>query len=90
MALGFDKAPPGLNKPRPLKQPILNRLQWARIVFIGILTAIVTVYLENLYQAESVPLRSDNGFCRLWFNEHRNGPDTRSEAPSAFNRDIFP
>ena len=78
MALGFDKAPPGLmeNKPRPLKQPILNRSQWVRIVFIGLLTAIVTVYLESLYTRQtSVATRSHDGLCCLWLNERRHGPE---------------
>src|SRR5512139_1556095 len=53
MALGFDEPAKDLmkHKPRPLKQPILTGLQWARIIFIGILMSISVVYLEKVYEA---------------------------------------
>ncbi len=91
MALGFDKAPPGLmeNKPRPLKQPILNRSQWVRIVFIGMLTAIVTVYLESVHEATSVATAATMGFVAFGLMSVAMGLSARNETASAFNRDIF-
>ncbi len=91
MALGFDKAPPGLmkNKPRPLKQPILNTSQWVRIVFLGLLTAIVTVYLESLYQATDVATAATMGFVAFALMSVAMGLSARYETASAFNRDIF-
>ncbi len=41
-------------KPRPLNQPILSRSQWVRIIFIGLLMAIGTVYLEASYEPVGV------------------------------------
>ena len=91
MALGFDKAPPGLmeKKPRPLKQPILSRSQWARIIFIGVLTAVVTVYLESVYQAQSIATAATMGFVAFSLISVVMGLGARSETASAFNRDIF-
>ena len=91
MALGFDKAPDNLmeNKPRPLKQPILTRSQWVRIIFVGLLTAFVTVYLESLYQATDVATAATMGFIAFSLMSIAMGLSARSETASAFNRDIF-
>ena len=91
MALGFDKAPGDLmkNKPRPLKQPILSRSQWVRIVFIGLLTAVVTVYLESVYQATDFATAATMGFAAFALMSIVMGLSARSETASAFNRDIF-
>ena len=91
MALGFDKAPDNLmeNKPRPLKQPILTRSQWVRIIFVGLLTAFVTVYLESLYQATDVSTAATMGFIAFSLMSIAMGLSARSETASAFNRDIF-
>jgi Ca2+-transporting ATPase len=52
IALGFDKPTPGLmeRKPRPLQQPVLSRMQWLRIVFLGIIMAVGTLLLEAYYE----------------------------------------
>ena len=91
MALGFDKAPPGLMEkaPRPLKQPILNRSQWVRIIFIGVITAVVTVYLESVHQATDVPTAATMGFVAFALMSVAMGLSARNETASAFNRDIF-
>ena len=91
MALGFDKPAAGLmaKKPRPLKQPILSRSQWVRIAFLGILAAIVTVYLEAAYQATSVATAATMGFVVFALMSIVMGVSARSETASAFNRDIF-
>ena len=51
IALGFDKPSPGLmdRKPRPLTQPVLTRGQWARLIFTGLLTALITLVVETRY-----------------------------------------
>ena len=91
IALGFDAPPPGLmeKKPRPLKQPILSRSQWLRIIFLGILTAIVTIFLESTYQDIDVALAATMGFAAFAMLSIAMGLSARSETASAFNRDIF-
>ena len=85
IALGFDKPAPDLmeKKPRPLKQPILSPSQWVRIAFIGILTAIATVYLEAISEAATV------GFVAFSLLSIVMGLSARSETATAFNRDIL-
>jgi Ca2+-transporting ATPase len=91
MALGFDKPAPGLmeQKPRPLKQPILSRSQWLRIVFLGILTAIATISLEATYEATEATLAATMGFVAFAMLSIAMGLSARSETNTAFNRDIF-
>jgi Ca2+-transporting ATPase len=91
MALGFDKAPDDLMEktPRPLKQPILSRSQWVRIIFIGVLTALATVYLESVHEATSVATAATMGFVAFAMMSIAMGLSARSETDSAFNRDIF-
>lgn len=85
IALGFDKPAPGLmeKKPRPLKQPILSPSQWVRIFFIGILTAIATVYLEATYKAATM------GFVAFSLLSIAMGLSARSETATAFNRNVL-
>jgi Ca2+-transporting ATPase len=91
IALGFDKPPADLMdyKPRPLKQPILSRSQWVRIAFIGILTAIITVYLEGVYESVSTETAATMGFVAFSLLSIAVGLGSRNETKSAFNRDIF-
>jgi Ca2+-transporting ATPase len=91
MALGFDKPAAGLmeKKPRPLKQPILSRSQWVRIVFLGILAAIVVISLEATFQVTSMATAATIGFVAFAFMSIAMGLSARSETASAFNRDIF-
>lgn len=85
VALGFDKPAQDLmeKKPRPLKQPILSPPQWTRIVFIGILTAIATVYMEATYKEVTV------GFVAFSLLSIVMGLSARSETTTAFNRNVF-
>ena len=64
LALGFDDPAPDLmeHKPRPLKQPILTIPQWVRIVFIGILMSIGTIYLEMFYETTDPLVAKSMGF----------------------------
>lgn len=91
IALGFDKPAPDLmeKKPRPLKQPILSPSQWVRIAFIGILTAIATVYLEATYETAGEGTAATIGFVAFSLLSIVMGLSARSETATAFNRDIL-
>jgi Ca2+-transporting ATPase len=91
LTLGFDEPPPGLmeNKPRPLKQPILNSSQWVRVVFLGLLTAIVTVGLESFYQDTDTALAATMGYVAFGLMSIAIGVSARNETASSFNRDII-
>jgi Ca2+-transporting ATPase len=75
--------------PRPLKQPVLSSSQWVRIAFIGILTAIVTVSLEQTYEATGAALAATMGFVVFSLMSVAMGLSARSETATALNRDIF-
>jgi Ca2+-transporting ATPase len=91
LSLGFDEPPPGLmeDKPRPLKQPILNTSQWVRVIFLGLLTAIVTVYLEGFYQDTDTALAATMGFVAFGLMSIAIGVSARNETASSFNRNII-
>jgi Ca2+-transporting ATPase len=91
LALGFDDPAPDLmeHKPRPLKQPILSRPQWVRIVFIGLLMSIGTIYLEASYQATNASVAATMGFVFFSLAVVVLAFSARSETASAFNRDIL-
>jgi Ca2+-transporting ATPase len=91
LALGFDDPAPDLmkHKPRPLKQPILTTTQWVRIVFIGLLMAIGTIYLEAVYQATNASVAATMGFVFFSLAVVVLALSARSETASAFNRDIL-
>ncbi len=91
LALGFDDPAPDLmeHKPRPLKQPILSTVQWVRIVFIGVLMSIATVYLEATYEASGTAVAATVGFVVFSLMVVILALSARSETASAFNRDIL-
>jgi len=91
LALGFDKPASDLmeHKPRPLKQPILSRSQWVRVAFIGILTAIVTIYLESTFEGAGTEIAATMGFVVFSLLLIALALSARSETESALNRDIF-
>jgi Ca2+-transporting ATPase len=91
IALAFDKPAPDLmeHKPRPLSQPILSRSQWVRVVLLGLLTAMVTVYLERAYEPSSAATAATMGFVAFALLSVAMGLSARSETASAFNRDIL-
>ena len=91
IALGFDKPASDLmeHTPRPLKQPVLSSSQWVRIAFIGILTALATVYLEALWQPTDATVAASMGFVVFSLMSVAMGLSARSETGSALNRDIF-
>lgn len=91
LALGFDDPAPDLmeHKPRPLKQPILSIPQWARIVFIGLLMSIATIYVEAVNQAASKEVALTMGFVVFSLSVIILALSARSETGSAFNREIL-
>ena len=91
IALGYDKPAADLmqHRPRPLKQPILSVAQWVRIIFIGILTAVVVIYLEAVYEAQGVALATTMGFVAFALLSIAMGISARSETATAFNSDII-
>ncbi len=91
IALGYDKPASDLmqHRPRPLKQPILTVAQWVRIIFIGILTAVIVIYLESVYEAQGVALATTMGFVSFALLSISMGISARSETATAFNADII-
>ncbi len=91
LALGFDDPAPDLmeHKPRPLKQPILTIPQWVRIVFIGILMSIGTIYLEMFYETTDPLVAKSMGFVFFSLAVVVLALSSRSETGSAFNREVL-
>jgi Ca2+-transporting ATPase len=91
VALGYDEPSPGLmeRKPRPLSQPVLNRAQWLRITFIGVLIAIATLTLETLYAPTSDALMYTMGYALFSLMNVAMGLSSRSEIDTIFTRDFI-
>ncbi len=89
IALGFDKPSGNLmeRRPRPLQQPVLSRAQWLRIIFIGLLMSIGTLYLESVYTAEGAALAVTMGFAVFSLFNIVIGISNRSETQTIFNTD---
>jgi Ca2+-transporting ATPase len=92
IALGFDKPSPGLmdRKPRPLSQPVLNRSQWVRLVFMGLLVAIGTLAVEWFYYTPDSPaLAASMGMVVFSLFNVAVGLSARSETGTVFVRDTL-
>ncbi len=91
LALGFDDPAPDLmaHKPRPLKQPILTVPQWVRIVLIGILMSIGTIFLEMFYEPTDALVAKSMGFVFFSLSVVILALSARSETGSAFNREVL-
>ena len=95
LALGFDKPLPGLmdRKPRPLSQPVLSRAQWARLIFIGLLVALSTLYLEMIHEptdpAASNAVAATMGFVVFSLFNIAIGLSSRSETETLFQVSNF-
>jgi Ca2+-transporting ATPase len=89
MALGFDSPSPGLmeRKPRPLSQPVLNRSQWVRLIFTGLLIAIGTLVIEAVFEPTDKALAATMGFVVFSLFNIALGLSARSETGTVFNRD---
>jgi Ca2+-transporting ATPase len=90
IALGFDEPSPGLmeRKPRPLKQPVLSSRQWLRIIFMGLLMAVATLYLENAYEANAA-VAATMAFVVFSLLNISMALSVRSETESALSSAIF-
>ncbi|WP_406656524.1 cation-transporting P-type ATPase [Methanolobus sp. ZRKC2] len=91
LALGFGEMDPNLmdKKPRPLKQPLLSSSQWIRITFLGVLSAMVTVYLEALYEPSGTAIAATVGFVSFAMHTFSRGISASSETETSFNRDVI-
>src|SRR5262245_1810618 len=91
IALGFDEPRPGLmeRKPRPLAQPVLSRSQWARIIFLGLLTAIGTLAVETLNEAAGAAVAATMGFVTFSLLNIVLGLSARDEFESVFDKGIL-
>jgi Ca2+-transporting ATPase len=89
IALGFDKPLPGLmdRKPRPLKQPVLSSGDWARMIFLGLLMAATTLFVEQRYTAVSPALAATMGFVVFSLYNVTVGVASRSITETALTRD---
>jgi P-type Ca2+ transporter type 2C len=90
VALGFDKASPGLmeRKPRPLTQPVLSRAQWIRLIFTGLLTALLTLFVEVYYtQSMGAAYAASMGFLFFSMANIAVGLSSRSEFGTVFTMD---
>ena len=58
LALGFDRPVEGLmdKPPRPLAEPVLSRRQWGYDIVLGILTAIGTLWVLDVFEDWENPL----------------------------------
>ena len=91
MALGFDEPSPGLmkRKPRPLSQPVLSRSQWIHIVFLGVIMAAMTLFLEAYYTSSGANQAITMGYVVFSLLSIALGLNARSETKSIFSRDQF-
>lgn len=86
IALGYDKPATDLmeRKPRPLSQPVINRNQWMRLVFIGLLIAIATLVIETIYDGV---VAATMGFVAFGLLNVVLGLANRSETETVFSRE---
>ncbi len=91
IALGFDKPLPGLmqRKPRPLSQPVLTRLQWLRIIFLGLLMASGILLLEAYYAPAGAAVAATMAFVVFSLFNVVIGLSARDETHTVFNRDTL-
>jgi Ca2+-transporting ATPase len=91
IALGFDSPSPGLmdRKPRPLSQPVLSRSQWIRIIFLGLVMAAGTLWLEATYYPIDPVLGLTIAATTFSLYNVFVGLSSRSETRSSLNREIL-
>jgi Ca2+-transporting ATPase len=91
IALGFDKPMPGLmeRKPRPLSQPVLTGRQWLRIIFLGVLMAIGTLWVESYYEQIDLVLALTMAMVVTSLLNIAIGLSARSETGSVFTRELL-
>lgn len=92
IALGFDEPSPGLmkRKPRPLTQPVLSRIQWLHIVFLGTFIAVITLFLEWYYGSAGANQSITMGYVVFSLLSITLGVASRTEKETVFSRDLIP
>jgi Ca2+-transporting ATPase len=91
IALGFDKPSPGLmdRKPRPLSEPVLSRTQWIHLVFLGVLMAIGTLWIESYLKPYGETAQITGGFVLFSLFNIALGFTSRSVTDTVFSREFF-
>jgi Ca2+-transporting ATPase len=92
IALGFDEPSPGLmeRKPRPLSQPVLSRNQWLHIIFVGLIIAAGTLFVEAYYAPISGDQAVTMGYVVFCLFSVAFGLSSRSETATLFSREFLP
>jgi Ca2+-transporting ATPase len=91
IALGFDKPLPGLMErtPRPLDEPVLNRLQWVRAGGLGVLMGAMTVWVRHAAESWGGPLVGASMAVVVFsLLNIAVGMSARSETRTLLSRDI--
>jgi len=91
IALGLDAPAPDLMErtPRPLKQPVLSRGQWLRIVFVGLHMAVVTLVAQNFFSDADPTTVNSVGYITFILASIVLGISARDETRSCFRRDFL-
>jgi Ca2+-transporting ATPase len=92
IALGFDEPSSNLMKlkPRPPTQPVLSRNQWLRIVFLGVIIASFTLFVEAYYSEIGSSHAITMGFVVFALLSFALGITSRSEKGTIFSKDLLP
>ena len=92
LALGFDRPVEGLmdNKPRPLSEPVLSRGQWGYNTAIGLLMAIATLWVLDVFEGwENALVAASMGVVVFSLMNISLAVGARSATQTAFDRDTF-
>ncbi len=92
VALGFDKPMSGLmdRKPRPSNAPVLSRVQWLKVILLGIIMAVGIVFVEGYFEPiYGLAVATTMGVTALSISHIFNGLGYRSETASMFSRDYI-
>ena len=92
IALGFDEPSKTLmkRKPRPLSQPVLSRSQWIRIIFLGVIIAVATLFVEWYYTSAGMDQAITMGFVVFSLLSIALGLTSKSETETIFSREFIP
>src|SRR4029079_16258517 len=88
----FDKPLPGLmaRKPRPLAEPVLNMPQWVRAVGLGVLMAIATLWVRDVFEDwETALVATTMAVTVFSLMNVALGMSARSQTRTIFSRDII-
>jgi Ca2+-transporting ATPase len=74
--------------PRPLTQPVLDRAQWTRQIFLGFLVALGTLVIEARYESDGVAVAATLGFVVFSLFNVALGLTSRDETGTILRRDL--